>query len=134
MLHRSTPIGNMQGRAIYQETPSDHSLLYREKGWLRTSFNQEIAFFRDYFYIFQEDTIHLWFVEQQWPSRFFHSLAFDSDDCKRARGRHQCGKDFYDASFYFDEGRIEFAYQVLGPSKDFTIHTILTKGLENFVV
>ena len=35
LLHRTTPMGIMTGNAVFRETESGNSLLYREEGFLK---------------------------------------------------------------------------------------------------
>jgi hypothetical protein len=123
-------IGAMTGRATFVPlTPG--VLRYREEGRLELASGHRSEAYREYYYLLEDDHIHVTFSDAPPGERTFLRLFPNFDDGHqgaRAGDVHHCGCDTYAATYIFEsEHRLVVTMDVHGPSKGYVIHTTLTR-------
>lgn len=103
------------------------SLEYYEKVRLQNQATQaEIKGYQAYLYSYsqQHNEIAKYFKD----ARLFYKLPMGKPECI---GHHICGEDNYKATYHFkNHDRFILVYEVLGPRKNYTIHTEYTRSAE----
>ncbi|KAB2573559.1 tRNA A64-2'-O-ribosylphosphate transferase [Lasiodiplodia theobromae] len=153
-----TPSGSFAGTATFAPrapTAPGYAAecLYAEEGVLRTETGLEVAARRRYVWRYregrmekkeagkeeegeQEEGISIWFVKEDGESvdYLFLDMEFQGGEGGgkklRAKGRHPCGRDMYDAEFVFGGGGEQgmvVTYVVKGPKKDYISETRYTR-------
>lgn len=147
-----TPSGSFAGTATFAPrgpTAAGYAAecLYSEEGVLRTETGLEVQARRRYVWRYrdgskeeEQEGISIWFVKEDGESvdYLFLDMEFQGgggegggDKRLRAKGRHPCGRDVYDAEFVFggepgEEGMV-VTYVVKGPKKDYISETRYTR-------
>lgn len=159
-----TPSGSFAGTATFTPRAAGPTApgyaaecLYAEEGVLRTDTGLEVAARRRYVWRYregkkkgekagreeeeeEEEGISIWFVKEDGESvdYLFLDMEFqgggEGGKRLRAKGRHPCGRDVYDAEFVFggggeqpgEEGMV-VTYVVKGPKKDYISETRYTR-------
>lgn len=105
-------------------------LHYLETGTLRLQSGYLGKIRREYYYVLEEDHIHVTFADAAPGERTFLRLypVDDGNGCLRAQGNHHCDCDLYAAVYSFESARqVVMTVQVSGPKKDYRITTALTR-------
>lgn len=127
-LTRTLPgTGTITGTAMFSPSGKNR-LAYREEGRLTLANGGESDVFRAYTYELAVDALLVFYND---PARqdLMHRLhlaeakgGFAASHC------HVCGLDRYALEWSWQPGpRLELAYTVTGPRKDYSLHTVLTR-------
>lgn len=121
--------GTVRGKAEF--SPRGPRILhYRESGWLTLSSGYSGEIRRQYFYVLEDDHIHVTFADAAPGQRTFLRLRLAADRIGGlyACDTHLCGRDVYAATYGFESAqRIVITFHVSGPRKEYVIRTTLTR-------
>lgn len=126
ILSRTLPgIGRMSGSANFTpESPGE--LHYREDGLLTLDNGHVQEAYREYRYLLEPGQIRICFAEPGVPPRTLHVLRLA--DSPRVCDVHLCGQDVYTGSYDFSAAdQFVIDMRVMGPRKDYSIHTVYTR-------
>ena len=126
--------GTFEGEAEFTaEADGMLAYHYTEQGELTDAEGKQFGARQNYRYQLAADKIQVLKQEvSDWTP--MHDLEFHmEDDIAVARHTHQCGQDYYEAVYRIDfSGQWELAYRVIGPKKDYCIHSLYSeKRLSN---
>src|SRR6202021_1169749 len=150
------PSGSSIGAATLTPRKSSNNsnsieYLYSEKTELTTSQGWKLSGTQQYIYTYAESTdqIDVYFTKRDEAftlDYLFHELKFDGRTKEereikspwRVKAIHPCGQDKYKVfyTFWFQGHRLQqwkIDYEVLGPKKDYTMETIYTRPLLEFL-
>lgn len=123
--------GHMQGFARFTRI-TKNKILYREEGILELNDNaQKLKVYREYIYIYKDETIFIYFYENKKPTTLLHKLNFlpmqKNPNNSQAIANHQCKKDHYHALYLFFSNCISLQYRIHGPKKNHFISTVFVR-------
>lgn len=127
-LHRVIPgQGHVDGEVTFTTIDATH-LLYEEAGTLHLQHSSTEAT-RSYVYELRDDKIVIYYNDPARSGEVLHELVFEPKTHGFAAHHcHVCAEDTYEIKFLFiSDHQIEMDYDVSGPKKGYTLHTVLTR-------
>lgn len=120
--HATKKTGHMRGSCVFTRT-SKNTLLYKETVTHETITDSTHVAKKFYEYKFHEDFIELYFYNEE-SNRLFMILD------ENLQGEGICGKDHYHCMWSWENPqKCTQTFQVKGPRKNYSIHSIFTKHL-----
>lgn len=146
--------GFLNGQAKFERNQNDlNKLFYSENGVFHFDDGKSLEATKKYIYHYLNDDIHVYFNEKnnenlekiknntdQISSCFFHKFGIANSQQEpgetklKLNALHLCINDEYRISYEFDlsnTDRFSITYDVKGPKKDYSSHTIFTR-ISNF--
>jgi hypothetical protein len=111
-------IGCFSGAVSFVENGTN-TLLYREKGILKTTENNEIEGYREFLYYFVNDEIHVFFRDSVNKGKLYNRLVFETVAHDYAQYTHICGDDAYHCEYnFFNDDNFRIRTTINGPKKN----------------
>lgn len=123
--------GMMSGTAAFIRCDLNE-LFYRETGLFVPNTNAHtFKVYREYFYCYMKNQIHVFHAENNKPTNLLHTLEFITNSKAtfplQAQAHHVCSQDSYQALYSFFATQFQLQYKVKGPKKNYTITTIFDR-------
>ena len=138
LLERSIPGGTVTGTARFASV-GPTVLHYREEGRLTRDSGCATSVWQDYNYVLEPDAIRVEFAAGRTAGETLHRLTpvptrrFKTWPAE-ARDVHQCGTDTYRGHYRFETRRkVSITISVEGPTKGYTIHSVLSRPLMGWI-
>jgi hypothetical protein len=120
--------GIVRGRAEFSPR-APRVLHYRESGRLTLSSGYSGEISRQYFYVLEDDHIHVTFADAAPGQRTFLRLRPAAGGSGfHASDTHVCGRDVYAATYGIESQRVVMTIHVSGPREEYVIRTVLTRS------
>lgn len=133
LLRHIESFGVLKGTAKFNRVDKK-SLHYFESGFLTLQNGLKLKAYKEYIYMLHDDGLFVYFSNNKEPQNLMHKLhiySTDESNILRASAFHSCSPDQYIASYQFndflDNKQFTIKYDVVGPNKNFTIHSQYTR-------
>ncbi|WP_254424142.1 DUF6314 family protein [Thalassospira marina] len=133
-------MGQFSGNARFFIAPdsAENTLRYREEGVLHRQDGQKFDGYREYDFVLQGNAIEMLFRDPVSFGNRYVLLNFSQnapgdaannpEDSFAAQDHHPCGNDLYHhRMFWYDDDHFETRIKVVGPNKDYELHTVYHK-------